>query len=166
MQLRVRHRHASGSGSLSGRAWASVHQFDLDRRLADGVDPVSSPALQIRAHQLQAIHCRQHLVAQIDAALAKAEHPPHWHSARVPVRAVDVRAARDALGALRQALIAPEASCVRGLALASCLVNDSQGPLYRSCTGRDVAQLANDATGALAAQRRHAGPIGSGQLPI
>jgi hypothetical protein len=137
-----------------------MHQFELDRQLADGVDPASSPPLQTRARQLQAIHCRQHLAAQIDAALAKAEHPPHWHSARVPVRAVDVRAARDALAALRQALIASEAPCVRGLALASCLVNDSQGPLYRSCAGGDVAQLADNATGALGAQRgERTGPV-------
>jgi hypothetical protein len=128
-----------------------VHQFELDRQLADGVDPAASPALQTRARQLQAIRCRQHLVAQIDAALAAAEHPPHWHSARIPVRAVDVRAARDALGALRQALTACDAGCLPGLALAACLLNDSEGPLYHSCSRGDIALLADEATRALAA---------------
>jgi hypothetical protein len=101
MQLHVRHRHAPGSGSLSARAWAWMHQFELDRQLADGADPASSPALQTRAGQLQAMHCRRHLVDQIDAALAKADDPPHWRSV-----------------------------CVSGLAVASCLLNDLQGPLY------------------------------------
>jgi hypothetical protein len=81
--------------------------------------------------------------------LAKAEHPPHWHSVRLPVRAVDVRAARDALRALRQALTASEAGCLPGLALAACLLNDPQGPLYHPCSGGDIAQLADQATRAL-----------------
>jgi hypothetical protein len=163
MQLHVRHREDRGSDSLSARAWAWMHQLELDGDLAGGVDPASSPALLTRARQLQAIHCRQHLVAQIDAAMAKAEHPPHWHSARIPVRAVDVRAARDALGALRRALTTCETPCVRGLALASCLLNDFQGPLYRSCARGDVAQLADEATGVLAADQHHrAGSVGSG----
>ena len=120
-----------------------MHQFELDLQLADGADPASSPALQTRAHQLQAIHCRRRLVVEIDAALAKAEHPPHWHSVRLPVRTPDVRAARDALLALRHALAAGEEPCVPGLALASCLLNDLQGPLYRPCPGGDVVQLAD-----------------------
>jgi hypothetical protein len=153
MQLRVPHRHAPGSGSLSGRAWAFVHQSELDRQLADGVDPGSSLALQTRAGQLQAIGCRRHLVAQIDEALAKAEHPPHWHSARIPVRATDIGAARDALGDLRQALLTCEAGSVPGLALAACLLNDPQGPLYHPCGQGEIAELADQATSALAARR-------------
>ena len=150
MQLRVPYRHPSGSGSLSGRAWAWVHQLELDRQLADGVDPASSPALETRAHQLQAVRCRQHLAAQIDAALAKAEHPPYWHSVRIPVRTVDVGAARDALEALRHALVDCEAGGVPGLALAACLLNDPQGPLYHPCSRGGIAQLADEARSALA----------------
>lgn len=167
MHLHVPHRHAPGSDSLSGRAWAWMHQSELDRQLADGADPASSPALQTRAHQLQAIHCRRCLVAEIDAVLAKAEHPPHWHSVRLPVRTPDVRAARDALLALRQMLAAGEELCVPGLALASCLLNDSQGPLYQPCPGGDLAQLAHEARTALAAHpAQRPGQARGGQLPI
>lgn len=157
MQLRVLHRHAPGAGSLSGRAWAWVHQFELDRQLAGGVDPAGSPALQTRTRQLQALACRRRLVAQIDAALAKAELPPQWHSARIPVRGANVRAARDALGALRQALTASQAGCLQGLALAACLLNDSQGPLYHPCSRGGLAQLADEATSALAAHEHVCG---------
>ena len=150
MQLRVPYRHAVGSGSLSGRAGVWVHQLELDRQLADRVDPASSPALLTRARQLQAIGCRQQFAAQIDAALANADHPPHWRSVRIPVSAVDVRAARDALGGLREALLACEADGLPGLALAACLLNDLQGPLYHPCSRGEIARLADEARSALA----------------
>lgn len=86
---------------------------------------------------------------------------------RLPVRAPDVRAARNALLALRQALAAGEEPCVSGLALASCLLNDLQGPLYRPCPGGDVVQLADEARTALAThQRQRVGQSGGGQLPV
>ena len=168
MHLNVPHRPAPGSGSnsLSGRAWVWAHQFELDRELAEGADPTSSPALQTRARRLQRTDFRRGLVAQIDAALAKAEHPPHWHSASLPVRALEVRSARETLQALRQVLTAPGAPCVQGLALAACLLNDHHGPLYDPCTGGDIAQRADVATSALAAQpQRHRDQAGSGQPP-
>jgi hypothetical protein len=157
MHLHLPRRNASGSGSLGSRAWAWVHQFKLDRELADGADPGRSPALQARAHQLVGTHFRRELVAQLDAVLDKAEHPPHWHSVSLPVRALEVRAAHNALAALRQALKDPGAPCVRGVALAACLINDPDGPLYHQ-TGADIAQLADVATASLTA---HAGRSGA-----
>ena len=153
MQLRFPYRRALGSGSLSGRARVWVHQLELDRQLADGVDPASSPALLTRARQLQAIRCRQQLAVQIDAALGNAEHPPHWRSVRIPVRAVDVRAARDALCGLREALLACDADGLPRLTLAACLLNDPQGPLYQPCNGGAIAQLADEASNALAGRQ-------------
>jgi hypothetical protein len=73
----------------------------------------------------------------------------------------------DALLALQRALAAAEGPCVPGLALASCLLNDLQGPLYQPCPGGDLAQLADEARTALAAhQRQRAGQVGGGQLPV
>ena len=158
MHLHAPHRSALGLGSLSGRAWMWVHQFELDRELAEGADPTSSPALQARARRLQGTHFRHGLVAQIDVALVKAEHPPHWHSATLPIRALEVRAAREALLGLRQALEVPGALCAQGVALAACLLNDPCGPLYHPCGGGDIAQLADVATSALARSGCHFNP--------
>jgi hypothetical protein len=149
LMLHLSRHHASGSGSLGSRARAWVHQFELDRELADGADPARSPALQARAHQLLSGHSRRELVAQLDAVLTKAEHPPHWHSVSLPVRALDIHAARQSLEALRAALHDPAAPCVRGVAIAACLINDRSGPLYQRQSASAIAQLARAATVAL-----------------
>ena len=166
MHLHVPHRHAPGSGKLSGRAWAWMHQFELDRQLADGADTASSPALKTRARQLRTPHFREALVAELDTVLVKAEHPPHWHSPSLPVRSLEVHAARGALGALRQALAAPGVPCVQGIALAACLIHDPGGPLYHACASGDIGQLARQATVTLtAAPPSPAHQVGRGQPP-
>jgi hypothetical protein len=150
MHLSLHRRSSSGPGLLGPRAWAWLHQAELDRELAGGADATDSPALETRAKQLIGPHFRRELVAQLDAALDKAEHPPHWRSVSVPVRACEVRAARDSLTALRQALLDAGVPSVRGVALAACLINDPDSPLYRQ-TGADIAQVAESATTALTA---------------
>lgn len=132
MALHLPRRHASGPDAHGSRTWVWLHQFDLDRKLANGDDPSSSRALQVRAHELLSPRFRAELIAELDCAVAKAEHPPHWHSARLPVRAPQVKAARVDLDALRQALNNQYTTSVRGLALAACLINDPTGPLYHS----------------------------------
>jgi hypothetical protein len=153
MHLRLRpSRHASErSESLGVRARAWCHQFELDRELAAGADPTRSPQLQARAHQLTSAHFRRELVAQLDGALLKADHQPHWHSASLPVQSSRVREARESLQALRQALQGSSVVCVRGAALAACLLNDPDGPLYQPRADDTIAHLARAATAALSA---------------
>jgi hypothetical protein len=55
------------------------------------------------------------------------------------------------LQALRSALHSPAPPCVQGAALAACLLNDPDGPLYRPATGGTIARLADAATSALSA---------------
>jgi hypothetical protein len=128
----------------ASRTWAWLHQFELDRALAAGADPSASPALSTRAHQLQSPHVRRELLAQLDSALARAEHPPHWHTPSLPVLAAEIRAAKADLEALRALLDGPAACAVRGIALASCLINDPTGPLYHpgETTIAELAQAA------------------------
>jgi hypothetical protein len=133
-----------------------MHQFELDRELADGADPARSPALQARAHQLAGAHFRRELVAHIDGVLAKAEHPPHWHSVSLPVQAAEVHAARQPLQHLRAALLDPSTPCIQGVALAACLVNDPSGPLYQRQGGAAITRLAEEATAAMTAPNRRA----------
>jgi hypothetical protein len=129
-----------------------LHQFDLDRELADGADPAGTPALQARARQLLSTHFRRELVAQLDGVLAKVGHPPHWHSASLSIRSGEVGGAREELSALRRALVDVAEPPVRGVALAACLINDPDGPLYRSHDGWAISQLARAATAALMAR--------------
>ncbi len=130
MHLHVPRRRSFDRDDHRSRAWVWLHQFELDRELAGGVDPDSSRALQIRAHQLTNPHFREELIAQLDCALCKADHPPHWRSASLPVRAREVQAARPQLEALREALCHRADLSVQGLAMAACLINDPTGPMF------------------------------------
>jgi hypothetical protein len=152
------HSSSRRSASLATRARAWCHQFDLDRELAAGTDPEGSPQLRARAQQLTSVHFRRELIAQLDGALIKAEHPPHWHSAGLPVQCRDVAAAADALRALRAALHAATSSRVQGIALAACLLNDPDGPLYQAWPDGTIARLADAATSALAVDEQPASP--------
>jgi hypothetical protein len=133
----------------SSRRWVWIHQAELDRQLADGVDPASSPALQLRACQLQGTHCRHALAAEIDSVMARAAHPPHWHSATIPVRASEVLAASQELLAVRTGLLGSGARGIRGIALTACLVHEPASPVYHPGP-RTVAELAQLASTALA----------------
>jgi len=135
------------SRRLRARVW--LHQLELDRALAGGVDSDGSLELEVRAEQLRSAHFRRHLVAALGAALAKADHPPHWHSGAVPVRVAEVIAARTALEDLREALLSSATPSLAGLALAACLLDDPDGPLYHACEpGITLGQLAADAAAA------------------
>ena len=127
-----------------------LHQFELDRQLADGADLAGSPALQARAELIVTTRFRTELAAHLHRVLAKAEHPPHWHSAALPVCAPEVRAARDDLEVLARALETAPAPAARGVALAACLINDPHGPLYqREACGEGIAAMARKATATL-----------------
>jgi hypothetical protein len=141
---------------LRARVWR--RQFELDRDLAAGTLPGCSPEHAARARQLVSHRCRLELVAEIDAAFAKAEHPPPWHSASLPVQTAAVLEASAELGSLRRALMETAPQTVRGAALASCLLNDHGGPLYHACAGPTVAQLACAAAAALAGDSSAGGP--------
>jgi hypothetical protein len=134
------------AASMRLRAKVWLHQLELDRELAGGADFHGSPELEVRAGQLRSSHFRRHLVANLDAALAKAAHPPHWHSGAMPVCSREIIDARAALEALREALLCEHALSVCGLARASCLIDDPEGPLYhRPRDGASLIELARQA---------------------
>jgi hypothetical protein len=134
------------AASMRLRAKVWLHQLELDRELASGADEHGSAELAARADQLRSVHFRRHLVANLDAALAKAAHPPHWHSGALPVCSREIMDARTALEALRETLIGAQAPSVCGLAQASCLIDDPEGPLYhRRADGTSLSELARRA---------------------
>ena len=150
----VFHRHENGPGhpGLGVRSHVALHHAELDRDLADGAPAATSAAHAERARQLSSRHVRRGLAGCINGVLARAEHPPHWHSAALPVEAPAVLAARDELRDLRAALLDDGRGSVRGVALASVLLHDDHSPLYRASAGTTVSALARSATAALAGE--------------
>jgi hypothetical protein len=147
--VHLAHPHLPHPGSVGSHVSVWLHQFELDRRLADGADPESSPELGMRARLLVGTRFRRHLLAELESVLARAEHPPHWRSASLPVCAGAVRGAEEPLRRLAGALGADREPPVRGVALAACLINDPTGPLYARSRCHRIAPLAEEATAAL-----------------
>lgn len=153
MHVHLPRRHASQDDAHGSRAWVWFHQFELDRELAGGADPNSSRALQTRARQLTSPHFRSELIAQLDCAQRKAEHPPYWRSASLPVRVHEILAARPQLEALREALCDQRAPSVQGLATAACLINDPTGPMFHQHPST-IGELASAAIEQLTSPRQ------------
>jgi hypothetical protein len=116
--------------SLGTRVHVALRHADLDRELAAGTSPTASPDHELRARQLLGHRVRRELACDIDSVLARAEHPPHWHSALLPVQAAAVRAARPELVTLRDALLDESRASYRAVALAVLLLHDPHGPIY------------------------------------
>ena len=144
--MHLTHPHLPRPGSVGSHVSVWLHQFALDRRLADGEDPNGSPELHMRARLLVSARCRRHLVAELESVMARAEHPPYWHSVSLPVCAGSVRAAEDSLRRLAGALQTRRDPPVRGVALAACLINDPSGPLYDRDRCQQISALAGEAS--------------------
>lgn len=149
-QLLHRQDHGPSHAGLGVRSHVALHHAELDCDLADGVSAATSPAHTERARQLLGRHIRRELASCIDGVLARAEHPPHWHSTALPIEAVAVLAARPDLERLRAALLAEHCRSARGVALASVLLHDDHSPVYSAFADTTVSALAQSATTALA----------------
>jgi hypothetical protein len=137
--------------SLRQSAHVALHHAELDRDLAAGVPVASSPAHAERARRLVGRHVRRGLAGSIDGVLARAAHPPHWHSTALPIDAMAVLGARDELESLRDALLDDGCRSARGVALASVLLHDDHSPLSGAVADTTIAALARAATLALTA---------------
>jgi hypothetical protein len=151
------HRDERSDGTAPGarvglgvRSHVALHHAELDRDLAAGVNPASSPEHTVRARQLTGTHVRRELADCIDGVIARAEHPPHWHSTVLPIQAAAVHAACPDLEELRDALLDDSRSDCHGVALAAVLLHDHSGPLYTDAADTTVTALARAATTALA----------------
>src|SRR3954454_11890687 len=139
-QLLHRHEGDPAHASLGVRSHVALHHAELDRDLADGVLPASSPAHAERARQLCGGHVRRELAGCIDGILARAEHPPHWHSTALPIDAAAVRSARAELEALRDALLSEAGCSCPGVAQASVLLHGEGSPVYTMFADVTVAE--------------------------
>jgi hypothetical protein len=114
--------------SLKLRTW--WRREELDERLAHGANPDADPWLSRRAAQLRSRSTRNDIAGGLQSALDEARKT--WSvSARLPLRRVEVRACADDLAALVARLRDDRPIDVRGVAMASRLLFDGTGPLYR-----------------------------------
>jgi hypothetical protein len=148
---------APGGGALRRhirRAWLHLRvwlrSLELDRALAAGSAPSSSPELALRAELLVAERSRAALAAAVTAAVDAASAPAGTASF-TPIAAARVLEAAGPLVCLARELTTAEAPGVAGVALASLLVCDGAGsPLYEDRGGPSAREVALRARAALA----------------
>ena len=141
-----------------------LRRLRLDRALVSGADPVGSPELELRSQQLQRPRTRERLASAMHRLLVIAFDDPRRHvgPARVPFRHQRVRPNAERFEALAETLRAPGPHTVKGLAMASNLLEDGRGELYANDTPGDLGR-ALDAT--IAALQVEGAPNGAVKHP-
>jgi hypothetical protein len=121
----------------------------LDQALAAGADPAASRDLALRARQLTRRDEREATAAALEEAIADAIRPPRGLTARVPVQAAQVLAARPFLARLARELREVQLPRAQGVACARRILADGTGPLYAPAPAGELARLAWRACDAL-----------------
>jgi hypothetical protein len=124
--------------SLMTRLRARARRLELDRALAEGADPASSPLLAARAAQLVARANRYRLAAALEHLALTADAPLRpWRTAP----------RRSAVGANRSELIELAATLrqggllyARGIAILELVLIDGSGPAYSDTRGEALAR--------------------------
>jgi hypothetical protein len=112
------------------RALAVLRRHSLDRELARGVDPASSPGLALRASRLTRSRSRQRLARSLRDVIADAQHPPRVPSARVAPSRAEVLDARESLREVQDLLASSAPVYAAGIARLKMLLTDGVSPLY------------------------------------
>lgn len=128
---------------LTHRVLARLLGASLDRRLAAGCQPESSPLLAVRAQRIVAIGRRRELARDWERLLRTARRVHGtYHPAR-PVRSGQVIAAEAAIRELVRCVAAPLPVAARGVAMATVLLTDAGSPVYnprsQACLSAAVA---------------------------
>jgi hypothetical protein len=118
------------SSGLITRLKAFTGRLELDRRLAAGANPDTSPELARRAHVLRGWRVRHHLADSLEQVIVEAVAPPRERGAAIPVQREEVLAAQRDLLRLVAALRSEPPAPVRGIAAVSVLLTDGTGPVY------------------------------------
>lgn len=124
------------------RLLAYARAYALDRALARGIDPDSSPLLSVRAHALIGMTHRRKRADQLQRLLESAGCFHHRFNPALPVP-LHVRLAGDLIEEIADMLQAPAPVDARGAARLELLLRDGGGPLYATAgadTLRDVLQ--------------------------
>ena len=102
----------------------------LDRQLAAGRAPESSPLLAARAQRIVAIRHRQELARTWENRLRIARRRPETYPPVLPILSDRLVAAEPAVRELVRCLTTPLPVAARGVALATTLLTDALSPVY------------------------------------
>jgi hypothetical protein len=116
--------------SLIEPALVWLHRGALDRRLAAGADPGTSPELARRARQLTSRRFRAGLAESIRGLLETAEQPRRGFTSAVPVQRQDILRERGLMLGLAADLVSGDQLQPRGIALVEQLLTHSDSPIY------------------------------------
>jgi hypothetical protein len=116
-----------------------LHRLTLDRELAAGADPDSSPQLALRATQLTGGRSRRRLADGLGRLLVDARRPGALSSAVHP-RANLIRS-EAVLDALQRRLRSDERLSPKGLAMLHRMLTDMGSPLYAAADGYELSSV-------------------------
>jgi hypothetical protein len=116
---------------LRVRVLARLQAPWLDLALASGADPAGSPQLERRAAHLLSHLNRVRVVGALRQSRRSAGARIDPRDPRVPVNPEEVRIAERGLVELEELMIGTAPVYCRGVAMASRIVSDGTGPLYR-----------------------------------
>ena len=133
-------------GGIRLRCTTRWHARELDRQLAAGADPMQSDELSLRVGQLGSSRGRRRIACALRGAVARAEPDASPFMVAGPAA---VRASGGLLLEIAERLLSGEPVGVRGVAIASQLIEDRRGPLYRDNAARPLTVSAFEALAAL-----------------
>jgi hypothetical protein len=110
------------------RVW--LRRGSLDRSLAAGADPATSPELARRARQLTCRRFRAGLAASIRNLVDAAEEPPRGLTSAIPVQRYEILSERALLLELAADLKSRDRLQVRGIAILEQLLTSGDSPVY------------------------------------
>jgi hypothetical protein len=128
-------------------------RLDLDSALAEGANPETTEGLALRAQQLRDPKERQRLATAIENLFRLATMGPGVNATtslvRAPFNRYHVAANRPGLEQLALKLRGDGRHGVRGLAMASILIEDAGSPLYTPNVNDQLKQAIREASSAL-----------------
>jgi hypothetical protein len=146
MARRSEPTHSSSANSRvhehfhSHEVLARLFAANLDAKLANGFDPLSSPLTITRAQQLGSLSERQSVADNWLSLLDLVDVTPIAFSSAIPIQRRRVGAAKAQIHTLACALVRPLAS-VRGVAMALTILRDGSGPLFNPYSERSLTDL-------------------------
>jgi hypothetical protein len=146
---------------VTDRLLARMLGASLDRQLAAGRTPESSPLLAARAQRVVALRSRQQLARNWENLLRAARRAHGTYHPALHISSDRIIAAEPAVRELVRCMTAPLPVAARGVAMATVLLTDALGPVYNRRSGVTLA----DALEAAIAQLDPALPLMSG-VPV
>jgi hypothetical protein len=141
-QVHRRSRSRSGSAPTTLRLRVFLARPWLDRRIAAGADPATTPALELRARQLTSARARQRLARELRGLVEYAERVgsrPTFSAVVIDRRAVS--RGRHAILGLAERIEGETPVSPRGVTLVRRLLTDGLGPLFNPNSQQTVIQV-------------------------